>query len=50
MAPALYILSFFTTLICAILLLRAHVLVQKRLLFWSGLCFVGLTISISPSR
>jgi hypothetical protein len=45
MAPALYILSFLTTLICAILLLRAHVLVQKRLLFWSGLCFVGLTIS-----
>ncbi|HEY1767525.1 MAG TPA: DUF5985 family protein [Terracidiphilus sp.] len=45
MAPALYILSFLTTLICAILLLRAHALVQKRLLFWSGLCFVGLTIS-----
>jgi hypothetical protein len=45
MAPALYILSCLTTLFCAILLLRAYTAVQKKLLFWSGLCFVGLTVS-----
>ncbi|HZP04218.1 MAG TPA: DUF5985 family protein [Terracidiphilus sp.] len=45
MGPLLYILSFLTTLICAILLLRAYAVVRKRLLFWSGLCFVGLTVS-----
>lgn len=45
MAPVLYILSCLTTLLCAVLLLRAHAVVRKRLLFWSGLCFVGLTVS-----
>ena len=45
MTTALYILTCITTLLCAILLLRAFVQVRKRLLFWSGLCFVGLTIS-----
>jgi hypothetical protein len=45
MGLLLYILSFLTTLICAILLLRAYAVVRKRLLFWSGLCFVGLTVS-----
>ncbi len=44
MAAALYILSIVTTLICSILLLRAYVRVRNRLLLWSGLCFVGLTI------
>ncbi len=45
MAPALYIVTCLTTLFCAILLLRAYGKVRKRLLLWSGLCFVGLTIS-----
>lgn len=45
MAAAIYILSCLTTLLCAILLLRAYTATQKRLLFWSGLCFVGLTVS-----
>ena len=45
MTDALYILSCITTLICATLLLRAFVNVRKRLLLWSGLCFVGLSIS-----
>lgn len=45
MAPALYIATCLTTLLCAILLLRAYVNVRRRLLLWSGLCFVGLTIS-----
>lgn len=45
MAPALYIVTCMTTLLCAILLLRAYCKVRKRLLLWSGLCFVGLTLS-----
>jgi hypothetical protein len=45
MAPALYIVTCMTTLFCAILLLRAYRKVRKRLLLWSGLCFVGLTLS-----
>jgi hypothetical protein len=45
MAPALYIISCLSTLLCAILLLRAYDNVRKRLLLWSGLCFVALTVS-----
>ena len=45
MAPALYIVTCMTTLLSAILLLRAYGRVRKRLLLWSGLCFVGLTLS-----
>ena len=45
MSLALYALTSLTTLLCAVLLLRAYENVRKRLLLWSGLCFVGLTIS-----
>ena len=45
MTQALYILTCLTTLLCAILLLRAFLRVHRRLLMWSGLCFVWLTIS-----
>jgi hypothetical protein len=45
MASALYIASCLTTLLCAILLLRAYFNVGRRLLLWSGLCFIGLTVS-----
>jgi hypothetical protein len=45
MAATVYILGALTTLLCAILLLRAYFNVRRRLLLWSGLCFVGLTIS-----
>ncbi len=45
MAPALYTISCLSTLLCAILLLRAYDRVRKRLLLWSGLCFVTLTVS-----
>jgi hypothetical protein len=38
-------LGLVATFICAVLLLRAYVRVRRRLLFWSGLCFVGLTLS-----
>ena len=45
MASVVYSLGFVVTFICAALLLRAYVRVRSRLLFWSGLCFVGLTLS-----
>jgi hypothetical protein len=44
MSAALYILTIVTTLVCSVLLLRAYLRVRNRLLLWSGLCFVGLTI------
>lgn len=45
MGPIVYILGALTTLLCAVLLLRGYVLGRMKLLLWSGLCFVGLTIS-----
>ena len=45
MATLVYGLGFVVTLTCALLLLRAYMRVNQRLLFWSGLCFVGLTVS-----
>jgi len=42
---ALYVLTCLTTLLCSVLLLRAFVRVRRRLLLWSGLCFLGLTVS-----
>ena len=45
MGPAVYILGALTSLCCGLLLLRSYGQVKKRLLLWSGLCFVGLAIS-----
>ncbi len=45
MDSAVYILTCFTTFICAVFLLRAYVRTRGKLLLWSGFCFVGLTIS-----
>lgn len=45
MGPAVYLLGAFISLCCGVLLLRSYSHVKKRLLLWSGLCFVGLTIS-----
>lgn len=45
MASFVYLLGTFVSLLCAILLLRAYRTVRMKLLLWSGLCFVGLTIS-----
>lgn len=39
------ILGTLTVGLCAILLLRAYIRGQARLLLWSGLCFLGLTIA-----
>jgi hypothetical protein len=44
-ASLVYALGFVVTFICATLLFRAYVRVRLRLLFWSGLCFAGLTLS-----
>jgi hypothetical protein len=45
MAAAVYILGFLTSLACAVLLLRGYVYGKRPLLFWSGLCFIGLAVS-----
>jgi hypothetical protein len=39
------VLGTLTAGLCALLLLRAYVRVNKRLLLWCGLCFAGLTIA-----
>ena len=43
MAEAVYLLCASTSLVCAILLLRGYRRSRTRLLFWTGLCFLGLT-------
>ena len=45
MAQAIYFLCTLTSLACAVLLLRGYALSRHRLLFWSGLCFSGITLS-----
>jgi hypothetical protein len=45
MTIALDVLTLLTTILCAALLLRAYQNVRKRLLLWSGLCFVGLAVA-----
>jgi hypothetical protein len=42
---SLDLLTLLTTMLCAILLLRAYRNVRRRLLLWSGLCFVGMSLS-----
>lgn len=45
MAEAVYILCAITSVLCAVLLLRSWAQTRTRLLFWSGLCFVGLALN-----
>lgn len=45
MAETIYSLCTLTSLACAWLLLRSYRRTGHRLLFWSGLCFVGLTVN-----
>jgi len=45
MAGLVYILCAVTSLACAVLLLRGYKQSRVRLLFWSGLCFVGLALN-----
>lgn len=45
MDKIIYTLCALTAAACAVLLLRAYVRNRFRLLLWSGLCFVGLTLN-----
>lgn len=45
MADIVYLLCAATSLVCALLLLRAFSQSRVRLLFWSGLCFIGLALN-----
>lgn len=45
LSVALYMVAILTSLACTVLLFRAYVLGKARLLLWSALCFVGLTVN-----
>jgi hypothetical protein len=45
MAAVIYTLCTLTSLLCAVLLFRSYLKSKYRLLYWAGLCFVGLTIN-----
>jgi hypothetical protein len=44
MTGLVYVLCAATCLLCAVLLLRAYAQTKVPLLFWSGLCFLGLML------
>jgi hypothetical protein len=45
MATLVYALCAFTSIACAVLLLRGYSATGARLLLWAGLCFVGLALN-----
>lgn len=45
MAEIIYILCILTSLACAWLLLGSYRRTRHRLLFWSGMCFVVITLN-----
>lgn len=45
MNQLIYSMCALTALACAWLLLRSYVATRHRLLLWSGLCFVGMTVN-----
>ena len=45
MAAFIYSLCALTCVTCAVLLLRSYARSRVPLLMWSGLCFIGLTLS-----
>ena len=45
MADVVYVLCALTSLACAVLLWRGWRRSRVRLLFWSALCFLGLTLN-----
>jgi 4-hydroxybenzoate polyprenyltransferase len=47
MADIIYVLCTLTSIVCAVLLLRGYKQSRSRLLFWCGLCFVGLALNNS---
>ncbi|HEU4621458.1 MAG TPA: DUF5985 family protein [Burkholderiaceae bacterium] len=44
-AKIVYTLCALTSFACMTLLLRGYLRTRFRLLFWSGLCFAGLTVN-----
>ena len=44
-AGAVYVLGALIALSCGVLLLRGYRRGRQKLLLWSGLCFLGLTLS-----
>ena len=44
MTYIVYLLCAGTCLLCAVMLFRGYVRSHVRLLFWAGLCFVGLML------
>lgn len=44
MSGAVYILCAATSFLCTVMLLRGYFTTRVRLLLWSGLCFLGLTL------
>ena len=45
MAETVYLLCAVTSIICAVLLIRAYLHSRLRLLFWSFLCFLGFALN-----
>lgn len=45
MATLIYVLCTLTALTCAWLLFKSYYRTHHRLLFWSALCFTGLTLN-----
>lgn len=45
MATTIYLLCALTALCCACLLLFSYRRTGHKVLFWSGLCFVGMTVN-----
>ena len=45
MAETVYVLCALTALACGVLLLRGYLRSGARLLLWSSLCFLGLTVN-----
>ncbi len=41
----LYLAAVLASAICAVLLLRAYLASRVRLLLWSAICFLGLTVN-----
>jgi hypothetical protein len=42
---ALYVVAMLSSVVCAVLLFRGYVQHRVRLLMWSGICFVCLTLN-----
>ena len=44
-SASIYLLCFLASVACALLLVRAHDRYKTRLLLWSALCFVALSVN-----